>query len=55
LKGDALIRANFGVDPAELSDEKWARLFAEAVWIEQWRLKNQAEMLAIMFGGKKRN
>jgi hypothetical protein len=54
LKGDALIRANFGVEPAELDDKTWARLTAEAIWIEQWRLKNHAELLAALFGGKKR-
>jgi hypothetical protein len=53
LKGDALIRANFGVNPAELEYEQWAKLFAEAVWIEGWRLKNQAEMLSMLFGGRK--
>jgi 2-hydroxychromene-2-carboxylate isomerase len=52
LKGDALIRANLGVDPAGLEDEKWAQLFAEALWVEQWRLKNQAELLAALFGRK---
>jgi hypothetical protein len=53
LKGNALIRANFGTDPQELSGERWAQLFAEALWIEQWRLKNQAELLAAMFGKTK--
>jgi hypothetical protein len=53
LKGDALIRANFGVNPAELSQEKWAQLFGEAVWLERWRLKNQGDLLAALFGGKK--
>jgi hypothetical protein len=54
LKGDALIRANFGVNPTELDDETWARLFAEAIWIEQFRLKNQAQLLSALWGGKKK-
>lgn len=48
--GDALIRANFRVDPAALSPDEWARLMAEAIWLETWRLHNQAEMLAHLFG-----
>jgi hypothetical protein len=55
LKGDALIRANFGVEPGKMDDETWARLVAEAMWIEQWRLKNQAELLAALFGSKNRS
>jgi hypothetical protein len=50
----ALIRANFNINPSNLSDEEFAQLFAEAVWLEGWRLKNQAEMLASVFGGKKK-
>lgn len=50
MKGDALIRANFGVDPSTLSEEMWARLCAEAMWIETWRLRCKAEMLGRLFG-----
>jgi hypothetical protein len=53
MKGNALIRGNLGVDPEGLNGEQWAQRFAEALWLEQWRLKNQAELLAAMFGGTK--
>ena len=52
MKGEALIRSNFGLDPSGLSEEMWAKLFAEAVWLETWRLKNQAEMLGRLFGSR---
>lgn len=50
LKGEALIRANFHIDPDTLSPSSWAKLYAEAIWLETWRLKNTAELLARMFG-----
>ena len=53
FKGSALIRAVFNVETENLSDEKWSKLYAQALWIEQWRLKNQAELLAKLFGEKK--
>lgn len=52
MKGSALIRAHLGVDPDRLTDEKYAELFAQALWIEQRGLKNQAELLAALFAGK---
>ncbi len=52
MQGNALIRANFGIAPETLTIEKWAQLFAEATWIENERLKNIAELLAAMWGGK---
>lgn len=52
-KGCALIRANFGVDPYGLDDERWSELFAEAAWLEDYRLKNQAKMLVALFGESK--
>lgn len=48
-KGCALIRANFGIDPAALSDENWAMLFQQAVWLENFRLENMARILAQLF------
>lgn len=51
MQGDALIRANFHLDPGPLPPEKWARLFAEAVWLENERLKNLAELLAALWKG----
>lgn len=52
-KGCALIRANLGIDPTNGDYEEWAENYAQALWLEKWRLKNQAELLARMFGGKK--
>ena len=48
-KGCALIRANFHTDPETLDDEKWALLFQQAVWIENYRLENTARILAKLF------
>lgn len=48
-KGCALIRANFHTDPEEFDDEKWAMLFQQAVWIENYRLENTARILAKLF------
>jgi hypothetical protein len=48
-KGCALIRANFGTDPETLTDERWAMLFQQAVWLENFRLENMARILAKLF------
>lgn len=48
-KGCALIRANFNIDPNTLTDESWAMLFQQAVWIENFRLENTARILAKLF------
>ena len=34
--------------------EEWAELYAQALWLERWRLRNQAEMLAALFGERGR-
>jgi len=49
-KAMALIRAHFYVDPKTLSDEEFGMLFSQAIWLESWRLKNLAEMVAKLFG-----
>ena len=54
MKGEALIRANFGVEPGGLSESEWSRLVCQAVWIETWRLRNMAEMIGRMFGDGRR-
>ena len=51
-KGCALIRANLGIDPMIGDYEDWARNYAQALWLERWRLKNTADMLAKMIGGE---
>jgi hypothetical protein len=49
-KGCALIRANLGIDPTAGDYEDWATNYAQALWLEKWRLRNQSEMLARVFG-----
>ncbi len=50
-KGCALIRSNLGIDPTVGGYEDWAAHYAQALWLENWRLKKHAEMLAALFGG----
>lgn len=51
-KGCALIRSNLHVDADGIeSEEEWARLYGEAVWLEGWRARNLAEVLCRVFGG----
>jgi len=33
---------------------EYAQAYNEAIWLEIFRLHNQAELLAAMFGGKKK-
>jgi len=49
-KGCALIRSNLGTDPTEGSEEDFASAYAQAIWLENWRMKRKAEMIAAMFG-----
>lgn len=55
MKMSALIRANLGLNPTELSTEEFAEAYCQAIWLEEFRLRNHAELLAAMFGGKKGN
>lgn len=41
------------IDPCSGSEEDWTSWYAQALWLEQFRLKNQAEMIARLFGDKK--
>lgn len=51
-KGCALIRANLNVDVEKIeTEEQWAEMYAQAIWLERWRNRNRAEMIATMFGG----
>jgi len=53
---NAIIRANLGLNPSELSTKEYAEAYCQAIWLEGFRLQNQAELLAAMFGnGKKKN
>lgn len=44
-----MIRANFHIDPYQLTEEQWAERFSEAVWLENSRLTNLAKILAKLF------
>ena len=53
-KGGALIRANLHVDVEKIENEEdWARLYCEALWLERWRNRNLAELIASLFGDGK--
>lgn len=52
-KGCALIRANLGIDPAAGGYDDWAAHYAQALWLEQWRMRNLAEMTARLFSDGK--
>ena len=32
------------------TEEEWAELYAQALWLERWRIKNLAELIAALFG-----
>lgn len=54
-KGCALIRANLNVNADEIeTEEDWARLYGQALWLERWRNRNKAELIARLFGEKKK-
>lgn len=54
-KGCALIRANLNVNADNIeTEEDWAALYAQAIWLESWRNKNKAELIARLFGEKKK-
>ena len=38
MEGDALLRADFGIDPGELSDEEWVIRLQQALWLEYYRV-----------------
>ncbi|HGE5775882.1 TPA: hypothetical protein ACGGHC_002722, partial [Flavobacterium psychrophilum] len=50
MQGDALIMANFSINPKELQVTQWGEYYAQAMWIEEWRLTNQANMLKNLLG-----
>ncbi len=50
-KGCALIRANLHVNSDDIeTEEEWAALYNQALWLERWRNRNHAEMIASLFG-----
>lgn len=50
MQADALIRSNFNVNPEKLQINEWSKLYAQAQWLEKWRLENQAELFKSLFG-----
>ena len=36
------------------TEEEWAELYAQALWLEKWRIRNLAELIAALFGESKR-
>jgi hypothetical protein len=51
----ALIQSNLGIDAEQIATPMaFAEAYAKALWLEEFRLQNQAELLAAMFGGKKK-
>lgn len=53
-KGCALIRGNLHVNADEIETEtEWAALYAQALWLERWRNRNQADLIASLFGEQK--
>lgn len=54
-KGCALIMSNLNVNVEQITtEEEWAELYSKAIWLERWRNKNHAEMIAALFREKKR-
>jgi hypothetical protein len=51
-KGCALIRANLGIDHTIGDYEEWAEHYAQALWLERWRLRKLSEMLVKMFSNE---
>ncbi|MEG3973463.1 hypothetical protein QT970_02440 [Microcoleus sp. herbarium8] len=43
--------ANFNVNPKTLQLSEWGEQYAKAMWLETWRLENQAKLFRNLFGG----
>lgn len=50
----AFIRSNLGQDTEGMNEAQFEEASCKAVWLESFRLRNQAEMLVEVFGGKKK-
>ena len=53
VKACALIRSSLHIDPTAGSDDDFAQWYAEALWLEEIRLKMQADMMVHLFGERK--
>ena len=38
LEGDALLRADFGIEPGDLTDAEWIARLQQALWLEYFRV-----------------
>lgn len=55
-KGCALIRSNLCVDIDKVeTEEEWAALYGQVVWLERWHNNNLTELIVGLFGEKRVN
>lgn len=54
MKMGALIKSNLHENPDGMSMERFAEAYAQAIWIERFRMDNTAQMIASMFGAKQK-
>lgn len=54
MKMSALIRGNLHTEVEGMTPREFAEAYAQSVWLEQFRLRNMAELLSAMFGAKKK-
>ena len=38
MEGDALLRADFGIEPGDLTDAEWIARLQQALWLEYFRV-----------------
>jgi hypothetical protein len=43
-KGNAIIRYFFKEEPEKMNEKTWAQRYNEAIYMEQWRLRNFAKL-----------
>ncbi|MBD5266683.1 MAG: hypothetical protein HDS41_00635 [Bacteroides sp.] len=46
-------RANLHVDIDKIEAEEWVQLYCMAMWLERWKNRNRAELIASMFADGK--
>ena len=51
-KAYALVRIVHGRDPEKMKWDTFCKLYHEAAWYENWKIKRLAETLTAMMGGK---
>jgi len=49
-RGDALIRHYLNIESPPVNIEQWAGLVNQLLWIEKRKIRQQAELLATIFG-----